>query len=75
MPETKDPLLGKAEEFSRELDKKATDQLKVLKKIKAMTKLAHDIGEDTGTIEKFLDIAETVLIDITKRVHPPAEKS
>lgn len=75
MAETKDPLLGKAEDLARELDKKATEQLRVLKKIKAMTKLAHDIGEDTGTIEKFIDVAEVVLTDITKKVAEPVKKS
>lgn len=70
MSDTRDPLLGKAEELSKELDVKATEQLKVLKKVKAMTKLAHDLGENTETADKFIDIAEVVLTDIVTKLHP-----
>lgn len=74
MLETKDPLMGKAEDLARELATRSHEQLGVLKKVKAMVKLAKDIGEDTETAEKFIDIAETVLHDIEDKLKPPIKK-
>lgn len=43
------------------------DQLKKLQKVKAMTKLAHDLGEDTGAADQLINAAEGVLKDMVSK--------
>lgn len=73
MAEVKTPLMGKVEDLVKELGGQAHDQLGVLKKVKAMLKIAKDIGEDTETADKFVDIAETLLHDIEDKLKPSAK--
>lgn len=69
-----DPLMGKALELQKELQEKAGAQLKSLGKVKAAVALLKDDDEDTSSIDEFIEVAETMLKDITKRQALPKKE-
>ena len=59
-----DSIEQETQKLTDKLIVNATEQLKQLRKAKAMSKLAKDMGQDTKTADRLIAIAETALKDI-----------
>jgi len=69
-----DELRAKGESLIQDLVKDVKDKKEVIKKIKAMTRLAKSIGEDTKEIEDVITATEAFSDTVLKRFDKTTEK-
>ena len=69
-----DELRKKGASMIEELVKDVKDKIGVVKKIKAMSKLAHDIGEDTAEVDNAIDAIEGFSDMVIKRFDKSVKK-
>lgn len=70
-----DPIERQAEKMGDEIVERSKDQQKIIKKMKAISKLNRDIGLDTSLADKFIGAADDLLGDLIKKFdrHPEKE--
>ena len=65
-----DDIVRETNRMTDKMVANSKEQLKKLQKIKAMSKLARDLGEPTEAADRFIDVSETVLKDIIGKLGP-----
>ena len=63
-----DEIVKDTEALTEKIVRDANVQLKRLQKVKAMTKLAKDLGEPTDEMENLLAVSENVLKDLAGKL-------
>ena len=63
-----DEIVKDTEALTEKIVRDANVQLKRLQKVKAMTKLAKDLGEPTDEMENLLNVSENVLKDLAGKL-------
>ena len=63
-----DLIAAETNKLAKKLVDDSKEQLEKIGKIKQMTKLAAELGEDTKVIDNFIDVAETTLKDIVGKL-------
>lgn len=64
-----DSIVKDTQKLAEKIVEDSKVQLKNLRKVKAMTKLAHDMGEDTASADNLISVAESVLKDFIGKLN------
>ncbi len=63
-----DNFIAETKKLTTRLTTDATKQLETIDKVKQMTKLARELGEDTTVVDSLLEIADKALKDIVGKI-------